>query len=373
MIGEKIFGDARAVGALIEQVRAALQDAAPDLERITLMEVCGTHTHAIGAAGLRGLLPPAIRLVSGPGCPVCVTPVSYLDRAEALSALPDTLICTFGDLFRVPSSHVSLERLAAEGRRIRIVYSPRDALDLARRHPEWRVIFLSIGFETTTPTIAAALAEAEADDVGNFLILPGNKTIPPALRALAEDPDVRLDGFLLPGHVSVITGWHCYRFLAEEHRLAAAVAGFAPTDVMQGILNLTRQRVEGRAEVVNLYGRVVTPGGNRVAQEVAERFFEPDDADWRGLGALPGSGLKLRDAWAHRDASRIEVELPPPAEPAGCRCGDVLKGLIDPPDCPLFGRTCDPDRPLGACMVSSEGSCAAWYRHERGRFKEWHE
>ena len=362
MTGEAVYTDTRAVRAVLEQLH---REVARLDGPVTFMEVCGTHTHAIGAAGLRRMLPSGVRLVSGPGCPVCVTPVGYLDHAEALAALPDTLLCTFGDLFRVPSSRGSLEKVAAAGGRVRVVYSAHDALAIARQNPSQRVVFLAIGFETTAPTIAAALAEAEQLGIGNFLILPGNKTVPPALRALANDPDVRLDGLILPGHVSVITGADAFAFVAPESGLSAVVTGFAPADIARAILELVRQRADGRAQVVNQYSRVVSAQGNRVAQDLIARFFEPGDAVWRGLGTIPGSGLALRAQWDYRDAARIEVAVPAPREPAGCRCGDVLRGRIDPPDCPLFSRTCTPDDPVGACMVSSEGSCAAWYRHER--------
>ncbi len=362
MIEEAVTNDPRAVRAIL----AELQTAAGRLERpVTFMEVCGTHTHAIGAAGLRRLIPPTVRLVSGPGCPVCVTPVGYLDQAEALAALPDILLCTFGDLYRVPSSRGSLEKLAAAGGRVRIVYSPHDALEIARQNPSLRIVFLAIGFETTAPTIAAALAEAEGDGIANFLILPGNKTIPPALSALASDPGVRIDGLILPGHVSVITGADAFSFVARDHKLPAVVTGFAAADIARAILALVDQRLTGRAAVVNQYGRVVTAGGNRVARGLMEHYFAPAEAEWRGLGKIPGSGLALRPQWRQRDAGRIAVSVPSPREPAGCRCGEVLRGRIDPAQCPLFGKACTPDEPVGACMVSSEGSCAAWYRHER--------
>ncbi len=362
MSGADPFSDPRAAAALAGRIRAA----ASDLDRrVVLMEVCGTHTHAIAAAGLRRLLPPRVRLVSGPGCPVCVTPVDYLDRAEALAALPDTIVCTFGDLMRVPSSRGSLERARAAGSRVRVVYSPRDALDVARAEPSSRVVFLSVGFETTAPTIAAALAESEDSGVPNFRILPGNKTVPPPLRALASDPGVRLDGVLLPGHVSVVTGSRAFSFLARDLGVPAAVVGFAPADVLRGVLELVEQIRDGRAEVANLYGRVVREDGNPHARAVLDRFFEPADAVWRGLGTIGSSGLALRPEWARLDASRIDVEVPDPVEPAGCRCGEVLRGSIEPPECALFASACTPDTPVGACMVSGEGTCAAWYRHER--------
>jgi hydrogenase expression/formation protein HypD len=333
--------------------------------RLTFMEVCGTHTHSVARAGLRRLMPPAVRLISGPGCPVCVTPVDYLDRALALAVLPDTVVCTFGDLMRVPSSTVSLEQARAEGARVEIVYSPRDALQMARDNPALRVIFLAVGFETTIPTIAGTLAEAEADEVPNFLLLPGNKTMPQVMRVLVDDPDLDVDGFLLPGHVSVITGWKLFEFLADDFGVSGVVAGFMPTDVVQGVLALVRQAADGSPGIGNVYGRVVTADGNRHAREIVDRYFEPSDEIWRGFGTVPGSGLTLRSEFLHRDAAQITVDLPEPFEPVGCRCGDVLRGVIDPPECPLFDAGCDPDTPIGACMVSSEGTCAAWYRHER--------
>ena len=364
MTGRDPYSDPQTVQLLLDKIGAVSQKLS---RRITLMEVCGTHTHAIAAAGIRGRLPESIRLISGPGCPVCVTPVDYLDRAEALAALPDTTLCSFGDLFRVPSSSGSLEKLRAAGGAVEVVYSPRDALELAASRPTRRVVFLAVGFETTAPTIAAALKEAEAKGISNFMVLPGNKIVPPPLRALASDAEVALDGFLLPGHVAVVTGSSAFGFLATEFGLPSAVVGFTPADVLRGILELASQAAEGRAEVANLYGRVVTEAGNAAARGLMERFFVPRDEAWRGLGTIPASGLGLKEEWSHRDASRIAVHTCAPREPAGCRCGEVLKGTIEPPECPLFGDPCTPDEPVGACMVSSEGTCAAWYRHERFR------
>jgi hydrogenase expression/formation protein HypD len=354
--------DPRAVAGLIRAIEAASGRIG---RMVTIMEVCGTHTHAVAAAGLRRMLPKAVRLISGPGCPVCVTPVDYLDRALALADLDNTTVATFGDLMRVPSSRSSLEQAHADGKPIEIVYSPRDALEMARANPGRRIVFLAVGFETTAPTIAGAVAEAEADGVENFVILPGNKVMPPPMTALVEDPDLNVDGFLLPGHVSVLTGWECFRFLAEIHGVSGAVVGFAPTDIMRGVLELVEQIATGRSTIANLYSRVVSPHGNRVAARLVERFFEPVAAVWRGFGEIPGSGLGLRPEFSHRDAGRIEVDLPAPHEPEGCACGDVLRGVIDPPECRLFGTACRPTSPVGACMVSSEGTCAAWFRHER--------
>lgn len=357
-----LLRDPKAVAGLVTEIESAARNVG---RGATFMEVCGTHTHTVAGAGLRRMLPGGVRLISGPGCPVCVTPVGYLDRGLALAALDRTVVCTFGDLMRVPSSTLTLEQARAEGHRVEVVYSARDALQLARNTPDDRVIFLAVGFETTAPTIAAAVAEAEADGVSNFLILPGNKVIPPAMLTLAQDPELQVDGFLLPGHVSVLTGWEVFRFLAEEHGVPGAVVGFSPVDVLSGVLELLRQQREGVSEIANLYSRVVSPEGNRTAAAVVDRFFEPATTEWRGFGPIPGSGLALREQWAHRDAGSIEVALPAPSEPVGCRCGDVLRGAIDPPECPLFDAGCDPDNPIGACMVSSEGTCAAWFRHER--------
>lgn len=362
MIGHDAYGDPKAVAALADLVtREARRLPRP----VTLMEVCGTHTNAIAAAGLRRLLPEQVRLIAGPGCPVCVTPVGYVDRAEALCRRPDVIVCTFGDLLRVPSSTGSLERARAEGGAVRVVYSPRDALQVARDNPAKRVVFLGVGFETTVPTVAAALHEAVQAGVDNFLVLSGHKVMPPPLRALASDPEVKVDGLLCPGHVSVITGWKAFSFLPDEFRLPAVVVGFTPTDVLRGVRELVAQIWEGRAAVTNLYSRVVTADGNLAARALVDRYFTPDDPPWRGLGVIPGSGLALRPEWKERDAGLIDVELPEPHEPEGCRCGDMLKGTMDPPQCPLFGRGCTPDTPVGACMVSSEGTCSAWYRHER--------
>lgn len=356
------FSERSTVEALVRRVQAQ----ATRLDRqVMFMEVCGTHTHAIGAAGLRRLLPHKVRLISGPGCPVCVTPVDYLDRAEALAALPDVIICTFGDLVRVPSSRGSLEQSRARGCDVRVVYSPRDALAIAREHPSKRVIFLAVGFETTAPTVAAALAEAESEGIANFQILSGSKLIEPPLRALVTDGDLHVDGFLLPGHVSVVIGADAYRFLTEEFSVPAAVVGFTPVDILLGVSELIQQVLEATPRVANLYTRVVRAEGNRHAQAVIARFFKPVDTRWRGLGEIPASGLGVRAAWAHRDASTIQVAVPEPREPYGCRCGEVLKGMVEPPQCPLFDTACTPDTPVGACMVSSEGTCAAWYRHER--------
>jgi len=361
MSGEPFFDR-----AVVDALAARLARVSDDVGRqVTVMEVCGTHTHAIAAAGLRGLLPPGVRLISGPGCPVCVTPVDYLDRAIALGRRSEVILCTFGDLVRVPASRSSLEHERAHETDVRIVCSPRDALAIARENEDRTVVFLAVGFETTIPGIAAAIAEAEADGVSNFLVLPGGKLIEPPLRALMEDDEVGVDGFLLPGHVSVILGADFYRFVSDEFEVPAAIAGFTPADVMRALVAIVGQIRDGCARVQNLYARAVRPEGNLTAKALMARYFEPRDDRWRGLGTIPASGVALSPAVAWRDASWIPVDPGVPIEPHGCRCGEILKGVIEPRDCPLFAHACSPEHPVGACMVSSEGTCAAWYRHAR--------
>ena len=331
-------------------------------ERRCFMEVCGTHTMVIARYGLRQLLPATLRLVSGPGCPVCVTAMADLDRVVSLARRPEVTLATFGDLVRVPASGTTLAAERARGADVRVVYSPRDALRLAAEQPGREVVFVGIGFETTAPTTAATLLEAEQRGLTNFSLLSLHKTMPAALRALLDLGETPLDGFLLPGHVSVVTGSECYRFLADEYGVGGVVTGFEPQDVLEGLLTLVRQE---RPAVAIQYRRAVRPEGNRVAQGLLAEVFEPCDADWRGLGVVPGSGLAVRERHAAHDAARrfgLE-EAGPSREPAGCRCGEVLRGVLDPVDCGLFGRACTPGHPVGACMVSSEGSCAARYRY----------
>ncbi len=329
---------------------------------LRFMEVCGGHTMAIHRFGIPALLPEGSELLSGPGCPVCVTPTTYLDRAIELAAQPKTTLTTFGDLYRVPGATSSLEGAVAGGADVRVVYSARDALKLAEESPGREVIFLAIGFETTAPGTAATVIEAHEKRVTNFRVMSGHKTMPEAMRALVNAPVVALDGFLLPGHVSTITGPEPYEFLARDYGMACCVTGFEPTDILMAILALVRQVAEGRPAVENQYRRAVRPGGNPRAREVVGEVFEPADAQWRGLGLIPLSGLAIRDRWA---ACRVEPPDPaaPSAELKACRCAQVLRGLVRPTECPLFGVTCLPDAPAGPCMVSSEGACAAYYKY----------
>lgn len=352
------FRDPDLARELIARINALVADRA-----IYLMEVCGTHTVSIGRYGFRSVLPEGLHLLSGPGCPVCVTANRDIDRAIALARLDGVIIATFGDMMRVPGSSSSLIAEKAAGRDIRVVYSPLDALDIAAQNPAREVVFISVGFETTTPAMAACVLEAAERSLSNFSLFCANKTTPAALRAIEDDPQTRIDGFLLPGHVSTITGAAPYRFLVDEFSTPGVITGFEPVDILAGIEMLARMVISGTPDIKNAYPRGAHREGNTVAQRLCAEVFEPCDALWRGLGELPASGLRLRDAYAAFDASkRLDLEAEPSVEPRGCRCGDVLRGRIAPGECPLFDRSCTPEHPIGPCMVSSEGSCAASFR-----------
>ena len=332
--------------------------------KIQLMEVCGTHTMSISKFGIKSLLPENIRLISGPGCPVCVTPNPYLDRALSLSLAPNVLVATFGDMLRVPGSSRSLEQARASGGKVKMVYSPMDALKLAQENPGTKVVFLAVGFETTSPGIAATIMQAEKSNTENFFVLVGHKLIPPSMKALVENKKVGVSGFICPAHVSTIIGLEPYRFLARDYGIPCVVAGFEPLDILQCVLMLTEMIRTKKADVQNQYRRAATAGGNVTAQEMLAKVFEPVDSEWRGLGFIPLSGYQLRPAFAHRDAAKmIPVSVEKPREHKGCKCGAVLQGLIEPPRCPLYGKPCTPEKPIGPCMVSSEGTCAAFYKY----------
>ncbi|MBN1419093.1 MAG: hydrogenase formation protein HypD [Planctomycetes bacterium] len=353
------FRDAPRVRALVAAIRSI-----PRRRALAFMEVCGTHTMAIARYGIRRLLPDGIRLISGPGCPVCVTPVETIDAAIAMAREPAVTVATFGDLLRVPGSRGTLEAARAEGAEIRVVYSTLEALALAREDAGRRVVFIGIGFETTAPTVAGAILEAARDEIQNFFVLCAHKTMPEAMRSLSADPEIGIDGFLCPGHVSTVTGPSIYAFIPREFGIPCAIAGFEPADVLDAVRSLLAMHAEGRPAVENLYPRAVRPDGNARARAVIDEVFEPATAVWRGLGPIPRSGLAIRSRFAGNDAERaIPVEIPPPRENPACRCGHVLTGRIGPRGCPLFGRACTPDSPVGPCMVSSEGSCAAEFRY----------
>lgn len=333
-------------------------------ESAKLMEVCGTHTMAISKFGLRSLLSPQVELVSGPGCPVCVTSDEDIDRAIALAGMPDVILATFGDMMKVPGSEGSLADAAARGASVEVVYSPLEALEIAHREGGKRVVFLGVGFETTAPAVAATLLRAAEEGAKNFFLLSFHKLVPPALRALASLPDFEIDGFILPGHVSTIIGAEAYSFLPSEFGIPCVITGFEPTDILQAIYLLLRMRKESPSVQVE-YSRAVRPGGNPKALRVMDRVFERTDAQWRGLFEIPNSGLALKRGYGQHDAGAWEVELPQPVGDRGCRCGDVLCGKIKPGQCPLFAKKCTPEDPVGPCMVSSEGTCASYYLYER--------
>ncbi len=343
---------------LSEKIREAA------IREIRLMEVCGGHTHTIHRYGLPGLLPPTVRLLSGPGCPVGVTGQAFVDRALAISATCGVILATYGDLIRVPGNQSSLEKERSSGRDIRIVYSVLDALELAKSNPENEIVFLGIGFETTAPATAAAVVQAREQKVHNFSVLSAHKVMPPALEALANS-GVQVDGFIAPGHVTAITGTGIYKPLSEKYGKAVVVSGFEPADVMMSVLMLVRQVTEGRPGVENQYRRAVREEGNRAARRLMERVFVPSDAEWRGLGIIAGSGLTFSEEFRNRDAEKkfpVPVEVHPP--PAGCLCGEILTGAKTPRDCALFSTVCTPMNPVGACMVSGEGACSIYYRYK---------
>ena len=352
------FKDPKLARGLIETIHRL----AP--EHATLMEVCGTHTVAIARNGIRDLMPEGLRLASGPGCPVCVTCNRDIDTVIALARIPNVTITTFGDMTRVPGSTSSLLAEQAAGRSVEIVYSPLDALAFAKAHPEREVVFVGVGFETTTPLVAMAIKRARAMGLSNFTVFAAHKNMPGALELLVGDPTLELDALILPGHVSTIIGAEPYRFLAEKYGIPGVITGFEPVDVLQGIAMLVRQLHEGRAEIEIAYARGVMPEGNPVALAAIDEVFETCTATWRGLGDIPGSGYRSRDEFANFDAvRRFEPDVEPTRDPKGCRCGDVLRARIAPNECPLFRTVCTPENPVGPCMVSSEGSCAAYYRY----------
>lgn len=331
---------------------------------LKLMEVCGTHTVAIFRHGIRDIIPKEISLLSGPGCPVCVTSIRDVDSAIALAKLPGVVLGTFGDMMRVPGGVECLADARAEGADVRVFYSPMDALKLAMDEKDRQVVFFATGFETTSPLIAATLFDAAKRGINNFFIYSTHKLVPPALRALLGSPDVMVDGFILPGHVSTIIGKKPYEFLASEYNKPGVITGFDADDIIEGIDMLVSQVFDGKAEVEIQYREVVREEGNPKAVSLIEHVFASSDAYWRGMGTIPESGLTLREEFKRYDAMvRFAPEVPYHPEPEACSCGDVLRGVKIPVECPLFGTVCSPESPVGACMVSTEGSCAAYYKY----------
>lgn len=336
------------------------------MPKIKLMEVCGTHTMAIARSGIKKLLAGDIELISGPGCPVCVTSQADIDRAIEISKLDNVIMTTFGDMMRVPGTYASFEEIRRRGYDIRMVYSCLDALDLALKNPDKKVVFMGIGFETTSPTIASTIMEAKRRNIKNFSVLSNFKIIFPALRALSSSKMLRVDGFICPGHVSVITGSLPYREIAKRYKKPCVITGFEPFDIMNGIKRLA-DLVKRRKFTVEIeYKRAVKENGNKTARKIIDRVFDVKDSEWRGLGIIKESGLKLKDAYKGFEAeSEFPVKIPKPKKETGCVCGEVLQGIKRPPDCNLFKKLCTPQNPVGPCMVSSEGTCAAYYKYEK--------
>ena len=329
---------------------------------VRLMEFCGGHTVTIFRHGIRQLLPQNIEMVSGPGCPVCVTANADLDKAIALGQIPDTIIATFGDMLKVPGSRSSLQKVKADGADVRIVYSTIDALKMAAANPTKSVVFLGIGFETTAPTIAASVLQAEEKGIKNYYVFSMHKLCPPVIRAILNLGEIKLQGLVCPGHVSAIIGSHPWEFIARDYGIPCVISGFEPVDILQCVNMLVSQIEKGESKVEIAYRRGVQPEGNQQALQLMERVFEPCSAEWRGMGNVPNSGLKLRKEYQRFDAElAFEINPGPAIEPQGCICGEILRGIKEPLDCSLFGKTCTPEHPVGPCMVSSEGSCSAYY------------
>lgn len=340
--------------------------------RLRFMEVCGTHTVSIFRAGIRQLLPENVELVSGPGCPVCVTPDTYMDKAIAYALHPDVIITTFGDMLKVPGTKSSLGEARLNGADIRIVYSPMDSIQVAKDNPDKKVVFLAVGFETTAPTAAATVLAAKQQGIPNLFMLSAQKLVPPVMEALLQDEQVHVDGFILPGHVSVVTGTGIYEPIMTRYHVPGVVTGFEPLQILRALYRLVKQVAKGEAKVENEYEDVVRPAGNPVSQRITDTVYEPVDTSWRGMGIVPLSGLRMREEYKEYDIERVmplaAAELPA-AKKTACRCGEVLRGVVTPPQCPLFAKACVPTHAIGPCMVSVEGVCAAWYKYGQGRFE----
>jgi hydrogenase expression/formation protein HypD len=348
--------------ALISRIRQRSK------KRARFMEFCGGHTVTIFRYGIRQLLPPTIEMVSGPGCPICVTANADLDKAIALAHIPGVIITTFGDMLKVPGSYSSLEKAEAEGAEVQTVYSTMDALDIARANPDKSVVFLGIGFETTAPTVAASILQAEEKRIKNYCVLSLHKVCPPVIRALLDSGEVELQGLVCPGHVSAVIGSHPWEFITKEYGIPCVISGFEPLDVLQCVEMLVEQVEKGESKVEIAYKRGVNPEGNQQALKLMERVFEPASARWRGIGEIAGSGLKIRDEYKRFDAeANFDIKTAPAIEHKGCICGEILRGVKTPADCRLFAKACTPENPIGPCMVSAEGSCSAYYLYGSSR------
>ncbi len=352
--------------AVIKKISESIKSIPLKNEEVKLMEVCGTHTMAIRKFAIDTILPDNVRLLSGPGCPVCVTPALFIDTAIRLVDREDIILTTFGDMVRVPGTESSLEAIKAKGKHVEIVYSPIEALKLAEKYKDKKTVFLAIGFETTAPSIALTVMEAHRRKIKNFFILEGNRLIPPAIETILRDPESKIDGFILPGHVCTITGDEDFRFIPEAYGIPCVISGFEPLDILIAVKTLLEMISTGRADVVNAYPRVVKRKGNSKAKDIMVEVFKKTDALWRGLGYVKESGLRLKEKFCHFNIlNHIEVDNVVSRENPACRCGDVLKGKIYPYQCALFGTLCTPTSPKGPCMISTEGSCAAYYKYSQ--------
>jgi hydrogenase expression/formation protein HypD len=368
------FRDGQKARVLIKEIESLVSTMTMPPDRpLYIMEVCGGHTHSIFRYGLEGMLPKEIELIHGPGCPVCVLPMGRVDDCVSIAENPKVIFATFGDAMRVPGSKKSLLQAKAEGTDVRMVYSPMDALTLARKNPDREVVFFGLGFETTMPSTALTILQAEAEGIENFSVFCNHITIVPTIKAILDSPGLQLDGFLGPGHVSMVIGTAPYEFIANFYNKPMVVAGFEPLDILQSIWMVLKQIKEGRSEVENQYARVVPDGGNAAALQAVSKVYELREFfEWRGLGSIDHSGVKLRDEYARYDAEqKFAIPNLKIADPKSCQCGEVLKGVIKPWQCKVFGSACTPEKPLGALMVSSEGACAAYYQYGGvKRFKE---
>jgi hydrogenase expression/formation protein HypD len=360
------FRDRAKAAILIKEIESLVATIPRPSDRpLHIMEVCGGHTHSIFRYGIEGMLPEAIELVHGPGCPVCVLPMGRVDDCVFIAEQPGVIFTTFGDAMRVPGSKKSLLQAKADGADIRMVYSPMDALALARKNPEREVVFFGLGFETTMPSTALTILQAESEGRTNFSVFCNHITIVPTIKAILDSPDIQLDGFLGPGHVSMVIGTAPYAFIADFYKKPMVVAGFEPLDILQSLWMVLKQIKEGRAEIENQYARIVPEAGNAAALAAVSRVYELREFfEWRGLGSIDHSGVRLRKDYARFDAERkFAIANLKIADPQSCQCGEVLKGAIKPWQCKVFGSACTPETPLGALMVSSEGACAAYYQY----------
>jgi hydrogenase expression/formation protein HypD len=348
---------------IAKKIYGIIEREAKGLSQMSFMEVCGTHTMAVERFGIRSMLPENIRLISGPGCPVCVTPKNYIDKAIALAAIDDIIVFSFGDMLKVPGTDSSLLKQRAKGK-VKIVYSPMDAVEFARNNQDKKIVFLGIGFETTVPTVAASVKYAKSRKIKNFFVYSGHKIMPPAMKLLAKDKLVNIQGFLCPAHVSAIIGVRSYKEICRDYNIPCVVSGFEPLDILQSVLMLVRQAKSGKAKVENQYNRVVKASGNIKAMRLIYEVFSIKDSDWRGIGVIKNSGLGLSKKYREFDIEK-KIDLPEVRTKIdkGCICGSVLKGIKTPLECKLFSKKCTPINPQGACMVSSEGACAAYYKY----------